>query len=230
MTRPVRILVLEDNPNDAGLLARELFRAGFAAEWTQVDSEPEYVGHLDRQPDDIDIILADYALPGFDALRALRGLQERGLDIPFVVVTSPIDEETALACIKQGAADYVFKDRLGRLGPVVARELDRRRLRSEHDQAERTLRQIVETLEQRVAECTRELAEANERLQELDRLKSKFVSDVSHTLRQPVTNLRLYLGLLERGKPEKRAEYMAVLWEQADRLTHLVENILNLTP
>lgn len=88
---------------------------------------------------------------------------------------------------------------------------------------------LRETLEQRVAERTHELAEANVRLTELDRLKSKFVSDVSHELRTPVTNLNLYLDLLERGKPEKRPGYMVMVREQAARLTQLIEDILDLS-
>ena len=88
---------------------------------------------------------------------------------------------------------------------------------------------VLETLAQRVAERTRELAAANERLQDLDRLKSKFVSDVSHELRAPVTNLNLYLNLLERGHLGKRDQYMTVLQEQAARLTQLIEDILDLT-
>jgi PAS domain S-box-containing protein len=89
--------------------------------------------------------------------------------------------------------------------------------------------QLVETLEQRVVERTRELAEANARLTELDRLKTKFVSDVSHELRTPVTNLKLYVELLARGKPEKREQYMQTIMEQANRLAQLVEDILNLS-
>jgi signal transduction histidine kinase len=89
--------------------------------------------------------------------------------------------------------------------------------------------QIVETLEQRVAERTQALADANERLTELDRLKTKFVSDVSHELRTPVGNLKLHLDLLERGKPEKREHYLSVLQNQIKRLAQLVEGILDLS-
>ncbi|MFQ5399376.1 MAG: GAF domain-containing protein [Anaerolineae bacterium] len=88
---------------------------------------------------------------------------------------------------------------------------------------------VLETLEQRVIERTRELAEANKRLQELDQLKSKFVSDVSHELRTPITNLSLYVDLLEQGKPEKRKQYISILQKQATRLATLVEDILNLS-
>ncbi len=89
--------------------------------------------------------------------------------------------------------------------------------------------EVLETLEKRVAERTRELSEANERLLELDRLKSQFVSDVSHELRTPVTNLALYVELLEAGKPEKSASYLTILKQQSKRLTELVENILDLS-
>lgn len=88
--------------------------------------------------------------------------------------------------------------------------------------------QIVETLEQRVAERTQALAQANQRLQELDRLKTKFVSDVSHELRTPITNLKLYLDLLEQGDPTRRPRYLAALKEQTNWLAQLIEDILNL--
>ncbi len=91
------------------------------------------------------------------------------------------------------------------------------------------LRSHAATLEQRVTERTRELAAANEQLKELDRLKSKFVSDVSHELRTPITNLVIYLDLLERGKTERRARYIRVLKEETDRLQQLIEDILDLS-
>lgn len=89
--------------------------------------------------------------------------------------------------------------------------------------------EVLETLEQRVADRTRELAEANERLKELDRLKSKFVSDVSHELRTPVTSLLLNVELLEHGKPEKREHYLQVIKQQTARQVQLIEDILNLS-
>lgn len=88
---------------------------------------------------------------------------------------------------------------------------------------------VMETLEQRVVARTHDLAAANEQLKELDRLKSKFVSDVSHELRTPVTNLRLYMDLLERSSPERWSHYMAVLQQQTDRLSNLIQDILNLS-
>jgi len=87
---------------------------------------------------------------------------------------------------------------------------------------------LLDTLEQRVTQRTNELAAANERLQELDRLKSKFVSDVSHELRTPITNLALYLDLLERGRPERRSQYQGILRKQVDRLNSLIEDTLQI--
>lgn len=88
---------------------------------------------------------------------------------------------------------------------------------------------LMETLEQRVEERTRELAEANEQLKVLDRLKSKFVSDVSHELRTPITSLSLYLDLIERAGPERSQHYWSVLRKQTERLNHLIEDILSLS-
>lgn len=88
---------------------------------------------------------------------------------------------------------------------------------------------VLNTLEQRIASRTQELGQANERLTELDRLKTKFVSDVSHELRTPITNLSLYLDLLVRGKPERRDQYAAVLRQQVDRLTTIIEDILDIS-
>lgn len=88
---------------------------------------------------------------------------------------------------------------------------------------------LLETLEQRVAQRTSQLADAYERLQELDRLKSKFVSDVSHELRTPITNLSLYVDLLNQGRPDRQAHYQSILRQQVDRLNTLIEDTLHIS-
>ena len=100
---------------------------------------------------------------------------------------------------------------------------------NERKLAEDKLEHYANELEQRVTERTQELTEANKRLKELDQLKSKFISDVTHELRTPVTNLVMYLDLLEKGKPEKSDHYRSVLQEEAARLKTLVESTLDLS-
>jgi signal transduction histidine kinase len=117
----VRIMIVEDNPNDAQLMVEELKRIGLTFECEIVKTEPEFLAHLDAG---FDLILCDYAMPGFGCPRALELLKARtDLDIPFIVISGTIGEETAVAMIKDGAADYLLKDRIGRLGPAVSRAL-----------------------------------------------------------------------------------------------------------
>jgi PAS domain S-box-containing protein len=143
MSRPINVLVLEDVPSDAELMIHELRRAGFDAKWRRVDTEKDYLASLDALPD---IILSDYSLPQFDALKALQFLQDRRLKIPFIIVSGAITEELAVECMKLGAADYLIKDRLARLGQAVTRALEQKRLRDEHRNAEARVRHLNEVL------------------------------------------------------------------------------------
>src|SRR5512145_2067493 len=120
MPEPLQVLVVEDSPNDAELIIYELTRAGYAVDWKRVAAQKDYVAALNSQ---VDLILADYNLPQFNALQALHLLQQTTFDIPFIVVTGSI-EEVAIECMKQGAADYLLKDRLGRLPQAVERALE----------------------------------------------------------------------------------------------------------
>ncbi len=137
MSTPLRVLILEDQMSDVELMLHELRQAGFDPDWQRVETEADYLAHLGA---DFDVILADYNMPQFDAPRALRLLQERGLDIPFIIVTGSISEEVAVESMKQGAADYLLKDRLARLGPAVAHALEQRKLRVEKRRADQALR------------------------------------------------------------------------------------------
>lgn len=135
----------------------------------------------------------------------------------------------AEARFRRREGSWAYLEAIGRyapeLGGVVVNSWDV----TERKQVEDEVRALNADLEQRVAERTRELAAANERLKELDRLRSKFVSDVSHDLRSPLATMHLHLGLLERGRPEKRDQYLATLKTQINQLIELVEDILDLS-
>jgi nitrogen fixation negative regulator NifL len=139
--RPVHVLILEDQEGDAQLMLHELARAGIVPTALRAGTEREY---LDLLGPDIDVILADYRLPSFDAIGALHLLQERELDIPFIVVSGSLSDEEAAACIKQGATDFLLKDRLARLGPAVEHALEQKALRAAQRRADAALRESEE--------------------------------------------------------------------------------------
>jgi two-component system cell cycle sensor histidine kinase/response regulator CckA len=136
MATPLRLLMLEDNPSDAELVLHELRRAGYEPTAQCVETEQDYLDHLQPVPE---IILSDFTMPEMDALRALEIMQERQLDIPFIIVSGTIGEERAVQVMQRGATDYLIKDRLGRLGQSVAHALEKKRMRSGTRLAERRL-------------------------------------------------------------------------------------------
>jgi PAS domain S-box-containing protein len=137
MATPLKVLIVEDQVADAELMERELRRAGFAPVCRRAETEEGYRSQLDPG---LDVILADYTLPSFDATRALEILAETGLDVPLILVTGTVGEVKAVNCMKLGAADYLLKDRLGRLGPAVTQALEARALRRKESQAKENLR------------------------------------------------------------------------------------------
>jgi len=136
MSIPLRLLILEDCAPDAELMVEMLLSSGFDPTWKRTDNEVDYLASLDPCPD---LILSDFSMPQFDARHALHLMKERGLDIPFIIVSGCIGEETAVQCMKDGASDYLLKDRLARLGPAVTHALERKRLQLEKNAAEERL-------------------------------------------------------------------------------------------
>ena len=134
--RPLRLLILEDRPEDADLALRQLRRAGFDPTWRRVEDEEGFKTNLDPE---LDLIIADYHQPQFDALRALKLMQEAGLEIPFVLVSGAVGEDMAVAAVRLGAADYVLKDRLGRLGTAVENALEQAKLRRRQREGQKAL-------------------------------------------------------------------------------------------
>ena len=136
VTTPLHVLILEDREQDAELMVHELRRAGFDPQWQRVDTEADFLAQLNQE---LDVVLADYSLPQFDAQRALEHLKKRGLDVPFIIVSGCIGEERAVECMKYGATDYLLKDRLTRLGQAVRKAVDEKRLRDDRHRVEEQL-------------------------------------------------------------------------------------------
>lgn len=145
MKRPLRVLLVEDRDSDAEIVLRELRNGGFAPEWERVETEAGFLDSLQR---DFDIILSDYSMPQFDGLRALALVKRRAPEIPFILVSGTMGEETAVAAMKQGATDYLLKDRLARLGSAVSRALEQSGLRRHKVRAEEASRESEERFRQ----------------------------------------------------------------------------------
>ncbi|HMS08255.1 MAG TPA: PAS domain S-box protein [Pyrinomonadaceae bacterium] len=133
----LRVLIVEDVDDDAALLVRHLNRAGYAIDFKRVDRAGDFSDSL--QDADWDVIISDFSLPGFTGLDALEILKAHGRDIPFIIISGTIGEETAVAAMKAGAADYLMKDNLTRLVPAVVREIADAEERHARREAERSL-------------------------------------------------------------------------------------------
>src|SRR6266850_2669921 len=136
---PLRLLHLEDDPNDAELVRSSLDADGLACEVRLVSTRETFLEALQKER--IDLILSDFALPTFDGLSALKIKQEKAPDLPFIIVSGTLGEEAAIDSLRCGATDYVLKHRLTRLGPAVRRALGESRERRERQQLEVQLRQ-----------------------------------------------------------------------------------------
>jgi two-component system cell cycle sensor histidine kinase/response regulator CckA len=116
----LHVLIVEDSPSDAKLVVRELRRKDREVEFERVEDLKTMETALGQQT--WDVIISDWSLPNFDAMAALNCVKSLGLDLPFIVVSGTVGEETAVEAMLAGANDYVLKDKLTRLAPVVERE------------------------------------------------------------------------------------------------------------
>ncbi len=121
MNKPLKVLIVEDVEDDALLMVRELRCGGYEPEFEIVETAEAMDTALGKNS--WDIIISDYSLPGFNALAALNIVKDKGLDLPFIIVSGTIGEETAVECMRAGAHDYLMKGKLARLSVSVEREL-----------------------------------------------------------------------------------------------------------
>src|SRR5258706_15030011 len=139
----LRVLLLEHRSADGELTVHELKKAGFEPTWERVEDELSFLRALGSAPD---LILADFNMPSLTAPRALALLRQRDPDLPFIVVSGSIGEETAVDVLKGGATDYLLKDRLARLGQAVRRAIIEHHLA----QAKREAEALLDATEQRM--------------------------------------------------------------------------------
>jgi PAS domain S-box-containing protein len=160
----LRILHVEDEPNDRELVSATLRAAGLDGEIVCVDTKDAFLAALERSP--FDVILADDRLPTFDGRTAQQLAAERAPNVPFIFVSGTLGEEIAIERLKDGATDYVLKQRLSRLAASITRAIIEARTRTERESAEAEIRRLNAELEARVAARTAELAGANHALAE----------------------------------------------------------------
>lgn len=139
--KPLDVLLLEDDENDAALLAARLESAGVASQLTRVHSETQFLDAIGKRR--WDVILADYNIPGYDGMRALLAARDAIPQTPFVFVTGALGEERAIELLRLGATDYILKDRPERLPASILRAVDEAREKVERQRAAEFEQQLV---------------------------------------------------------------------------------------
>src|SRR6266478_1127193 len=236
--RALRVLVVEDSELDAALLLRALERGGFKPASEIVDTADGMQAALEHKQ--WDLILADHAMPQFSAPEALALVKKRGIDVPFIIVSGHIEEETAVGAMRAGAHDYVMKERLARLVPAVERELREAEVRRAQKRSEEELRRSGEELEMRVEKRTADLKAANVKLQkvleERRRLENELLEiaenerrrigfDLHDDLGQKLTGVSMMIKALEQRLGAERHTCLA----DASKIHELMEEIIHHT-
>jgi len=212
MDAVLRVLIVEDLDSDAQLILRELRHHGYDIDYQRVETRPAMEQALARQA--WDIILSDYSLPHFNAMQALATLKESGLDIPFLVISGTIDEDTAVTALKAGAHDFLVKGRLARLVPAIEREMKDAEIRRSHRQAEAERINLIASLEIVNAELER------------------FLYTAFHDLRSPLVTIQGFLGMLnndlQADRRDKIQSYIERISGAASKMDTLLSGLLKL--
>jgi signal transduction histidine kinase len=209
MAEPLRVLIVEDSEPDCVLLVRTLRNGGYDVTFRRVQTLEAMRGALREET--WDVVVSDYSMPQFSAMGALAALKESKFDLPFIVVSGTVGEETAVQALKEGAHDFMLKDRLTRLLPAIERE-------------------------RREVEVRRQRREAIEDMRLAIQARDEFLSMASHEFKTPLTSLVLLmtraLALVRSPAPyeNKPAQIEAQLEKatrQINRLTRLVNSLLD---
>jgi len=213
MNSPLRVLHLEDSPDDAILIRRKL-RAEFPrCEVIRVDDESGFRAGLKAGP--LDLILSDYRVPAFHGMNALMLARELCPEVPFLFLSGLLGDELAVDCLKAGATDYLLKDRPARFAPAVRRALTEADLRAKrkHFQAE---------LEQR----NRDLLKRNQEIE-------NFYHTLSHELKTPLTSALEFIAIVVDGLGgpinDAQKEYLGIAKDSCHQMRNCINDLLDAT-
>jgi len=215
MSKALSVLSVEDSEKDALLIAHELRHHGYTLRLKRVLKQEGFVAALKEQA--WDVIIADYSLPQFGAMAALKLLQKSDLDIPFIIVSGAIGEETAVAAMKAGAHDYIMKDKLARLVPALEREMRDAKVRLERKQAEIDLRNSRDQLRALAA-----------KLQSVREEERKLITrDIHDELGQALTGFKMDLAWIRARLATEDASSRSQILQKIAEMGALVDNTAN---
>jgi signal transduction histidine kinase len=215
MKEILKILHLEDLPDDAELVARVLKKAGLKFEAILTENKNDFINALKEFSPDI--ILSDHSLSSFDSQEALKIVREMGINVPFILVTATVSEEYAVSIIKEGAADYILKDRLQRLPNAIQNAIEKYDLEKKRRHAEKELA-LQRILQQKL------IAETGIQAQEKER--EKIGRELHDNINQILAASVIYLShaikteIPDPDSLQKTGEYISLAIEEIRKLSH----------
>jgi signal transduction histidine kinase len=210
MKRKLKVLMLEDERDDAELIGRSMIKSGMSFISKRVDTKEDFAASLKEfEPD---VILSDHSLPQFNSLEALKVCKQKGLSIPFILVTGTVSEEFAVTCLKEGADDYLLKSNLTRLPSAIQNALKQRELQEQRKNAETELRI------------------QNEELVKINQEMDSFIYSVSHNLRAPLMSVLGLVDLASREDVDRGShfqDYFSMMSHSIVKLDDTLKEILD---